>query len=383
MGEVKDNLPQGSSRNKIEYLADAIDSAKAEAKGGSAPPKNLLCNPAFTQSTSEWGSALTDTKGVLEYNEGMRWLQDNCIFGNQSPSEMHVGRSLGRPAPFGWGVEVILNGLDTDPISMKYLFYSPHSLLDRSKNLMKAAGLMTDSMNNNSKVIFFSPFTTSRDHAMVDGNPNEIMSWEEPPVFHSAYYLGRKNGGIRFGIVELDVEGNATRIVAQKAIDSHEWGNFTEGWIHNIELAASRLYAYFVESDSSQHRHSAVPIETGVFINNEGLNIVPDMVPHARPAHKSCESLGLLSSVDVQAGTIVPIKPYYTPFGMEKHFVFGHCGAVLGHYHLNLEPLTITRNDLTSVKVQGTPPTGDTHVHLMAFYSETPLYINFSNATGV
>lgn len=36
MGQVRDNLPNGNPRNKIEYLADCIDDAKASASGGAA-----------------------------------------------------------------------------------------------------------------------------------------------------------------------------------------------------------------------------------------------------------------------------------------------------------------------------------------------------------
>ncbi|MBM5396476.1 hypothetical protein HYN21_23415, partial [Vibrio parahaemolyticus] len=46
MGQVRDNLPNGNPRNKIEYLADCIDDAKAQASGES--PENLLVNPDFS-----------------------------------------------------------------------------------------------------------------------------------------------------------------------------------------------------------------------------------------------------------------------------------------------------------------------------------------------
>ncbi|UAB72393.1 hypothetical protein INR79_24360 [Vibrio sp. SCSIO 43132] len=380
MGEVKDNLPQGSSRNKIEYLADAIDSAKADAKGASAPPKNLLCNPDFTQSTVEWGSALSGIAHDMKY-DGMGWLKEVFGYENQSATQMHLGRSLGRPAPLGWGVEIIAPS-SKDSVSLIAPIYDSFNLFDRQHGV-KATGVMTDSMSRTSKTVHFSVFTTARNDAASDGNPNETLSWEEPEVFYSAYFLGRKKGGVRFGIVELDVDGNATQIVAQQNIAANDWDKFTEQWIHNIKLRAGQLYAYFVESDSANHRRSALPLETGVFINTEKLDIVPDMTPHARPTHKSCESLGLLPSADVQAGVVVPIKSYHSPFGVEKHFVFAHCGQALGQYRLSMNPLSITRNDATSIRVQGTPPTGDANVHLMAFYSETPLYINFSNATGV
>ncbi|HAS6439367.1 TPA: hypothetical protein GRR50_23995, partial [Vibrio parahaemolyticus] len=57
MGQVRDNLPNGNPRNKIEYLADCIDDAKAQASGES--PENLLVNPDFSaaQLDINWQSA--------------------------------------------------------------------------------------------------------------------------------------------------------------------------------------------------------------------------------------------------------------------------------------------------------------------------------------
>ncbi|EGR2226571.1 hypothetical protein DZF88_24845, partial [Vibrio parahaemolyticus] len=51
MGQVRDNLPNGNPRNKIEYLADCIDAAKVaseeNANTSAARPTNLLRNAAF------------------------------------------------------------------------------------------------------------------------------------------------------------------------------------------------------------------------------------------------------------------------------------------------------------------------------------------------
>ncbi|TOL78769.1 hypothetical protein CGH91_21850, partial [Vibrio parahaemolyticus] len=70
MGQVRENLPNGDPRNKIEYLADCIDFAKAEANGVEAIP-NLLVNPDFSaaQLDINWQSAFYArwTTGAFTY----------------------------------------------------------------------------------------------------------------------------------------------------------------------------------------------------------------------------------------------------------------------------------------------------------------------------
>ena len=72
------------------------------------------------------------------------------------------------------------------------------------------------SLGRKIKFVHFSVFTTERDVAMQDDNTNEHFGWEETPDVHNVYFCCRKYGGQKFGIVELDMNGNATGIVEQK-----------------------------------------------------------------------------------------------------------------------------------------------------------------------
>ncbi|UAB68824.1 hypothetical protein INR79_09715 [Vibrio sp. SCSIO 43132] len=378
MGEVKDNLPQGSSRNKIEYLAEAIDSAKADAKGASAPPRNLLCNPDLTQSTTDWNTTMNTTARDTGY-KGARWLTEGCEFANLSASNMHIGKSLGRPAPIGWGIETLLAGADTDSIGLSYYVINPVALYSKKYGNF-ATGVLADGASGKSKIVMFSMFTTHRDEALY--SKDWVAPSDELPEYYSVYFFGQTNQGQRFGIVELDVDGNAKQIVAEKVLTKHSFDEHERQWIHGIELDPSQAYAYFVESDSADNsRHSngksALIIEAGVFINYEKLDVVPDMTPQPTRMHKCTEVIGTFPASEVATGKLVPMKQYHTPYGMEKHWVFAYTQGKQRSHAFN--QLSVTKHDEHHIRVQGVAQDGHTSVDLSAFYSETPLYINFSN----
>ncbi len=97
MGTVRDNLPNGSPRNKIEYLADCIDNANAQIGSSdtvSEAPQNLLVNPELSHSGVDLAAGSPHQ---------LRWLTNAYTYKDQAANQMHLGRSFGRPAPVGWG----------------------------------------------------------------------------------------------------------------------------------------------------------------------------------------------------------------------------------------------------------------------------------------
>jgi len=65
---LKAQLPNGSPRNKIEYLADFIEQQIAEmSKSSDVAPKNLLVNPTFEFVQAEFVGAMGGYNAAFEY----------------------------------------------------------------------------------------------------------------------------------------------------------------------------------------------------------------------------------------------------------------------------------------------------------------------------
>lgn len=233
MGEVRENLPNGAPRNKIEYLADCIDLAKEEAAqsaGSSAPrPANLLKNAAFL--------------GVHDQSMGNRWATNK---GYRIADTMNVYSSTGTPAAPFWGVEVIPDSTK-QPVWGTYQVDGDYVAGADDIDFSELMGGFAAAWGNGSQQVVFQVFDPQRsyliNHSGLEGNEYHC---------YLRFISGGATDRIRFGIVELDRNGKATGIIVSKTIQESGAQHHREEWLEiprnkmNPAVGGQR-YAFFVE----------------------------------------------------------------------------------------------------------------------------------------
>ncbi|HHX8665511.1 TPA: hypothetical protein ACVO38_000246 [Vibrio alginolyticus] len=366
MGQVRENLPNGDPRNKIEYLADCIDFAKAEASG--EPPKNLLVNPDFS-------AAELDINWQTDFYA--RWTTGSFTYANQSESEMHLGRSFGRPAPFGWGVEVKA----ASSYAHSAFYNTIGSEVEKRDPTAKAAFFLMGF--GDAKVIHFSVFSAPMESEILYNDENGETQRKD--LSYSAYLKMHDDTVYhRFGVVELDHNGNFVDYVGKAFSERPEPAKFVHSWLHGLKFKPGGIYAFFVESDMNNGGKSCAFTGAGVFLNPDQQNIVPDLTPSltAKEASRCVESFGRFTKADLIAGVSVDVGRYPMPYGMEKHLIFCNCQITETATKAPVSPSTITKTDYKTVSVVGDTVGTQTHGHLMAYYSKTPVHLNYFNSVN-
>lgn len=159
---------------------------------------------------------------------------------------------------------------------------------------------------------------------------------------YSLFFRGEKNTAVRFGLLELDANGDFVGYVAQAQIPAEAGFNqFSQAWLHGIKLQAGGLYAYFVESDTS---------------------------------------LGEFSKADVEAGVHLNVSKFLMPFGMEKHLIFASLKGTPGYYTVQNLPAEVVKTRYDQVSVRGA--VADATTVIMAYYSESPVHLNYFNSVN-
>lgn len=349
---VRDNLPTGSSRNKIEYLADCIDQS-----GQSIP--NLLVNPDFSYNPFDFNHDVSP------------WIMGSYSFHDQSPNHMNLGQSFGRPTLYGWGVEVNVDAGQTEGNTIFHM--STGSEVTRRDYKAKAA-FRVQSLSHKARYLIFSVFTAPY-------HSSSLSHWSDETVEYSAYFRGLKYNGARFGVMELDAQGDFVRIVAESTIPPEPVNgyDFPQAWIHNITLRPGKLYAYFVETKKESSSTGCLINEAGVFLNPESLEVVPDMKPSIPETLRMTESLGTLNKSEVMAGAGIDVGRYPMPFGMEKHLILSACHYQYGDQRNTYPHVSITKQDYKGVLVKGGDFVKDVS-HIQAFYSPFPVHLNYFNS---
>ncbi|HDI3268964.1 TPA: hypothetical protein PMC30_003747 [Vibrio cholerae] len=387
MSQNEIKLPTGSDRNKIEALAEQIGQAgeaikTLQASGAQIEEikntvndisnkfgaENLLVNPTFEFVQAEFVGAMGG------YNAGFwSWMHKS----KNVAGDIGIGKSLTRPVPIGWGVEFKVNSgtVHTD-------FNLRRNNFDTHKNNFTAPAfleMLSSDPGANFDCCLFSVFV-----APASVYKNSINGEET----YSAYFIGKNENAGRFGIVELDFNGNAKKIIAQKAIsNSGDPYLFSEDWLHGIKLKSNCMYAYFVESNSksgSQYGFSS-PVAAGVFLNHSQENKRPriDSKVKLQSLTRSTMVIAKPTLEALKVGTAVKLPALYMPFGIEKHLIACVTNAdntiQAPDDDLNGTSATITSIDTINVK-HVYSGVGVTHLNVMVFYSETPLTIDFFNA---
>ncbi|MCU8525294.1 hypothetical protein M2G33_09275 [Vibrio vulnificus] len=361
---LKKQLPTGSPRNKIEFLADFVEQQIAEiSQGAKGAPQNLLPNPDF--STTELDFATLSPFYT-------RWATGAFTYTNQSKEQMHLGRSFGRPAPAGWGVEVM-----TESSDFHSAFYNTiGGEVEKRDATAKASFFMMG--GNSSKILHFSVFSAPMENEILVG---EGATPVKKDLSFSAYLRCHDDiTDYRFGILELNSKGDFVAYVASGFANRAQGANFSHTWLHGIKLKPGGLYAYFIESNmQATNGKSCAPTGCGVFLNPERLNVIPDLNPnaHTKSKKRAFESFGNLSKAELNDGVSVDVGRFVMPFGMEKHLIFCNCQTIQTGTEAPYSAATITQSDYKTIHVQGDTTSTQTHGHLMAYYSEMPVHLNY------
>ncbi|OXE19201.1 hypothetical protein BSG30_05315, partial [Vibrio parahaemolyticus] len=94
------------------------------------------------------------------------------------------------------------------------------------------------------------------------------------------------------------------------------------------------------------------------------------------------DSLGRLTKAELTGGVSVDVGRYSMPFGMEKHLIFCNCQITGTTTEAPYSASTITKVNHNTVQVQGDTAGGQSHAHLMAYYSKTPVHLNYFNSAN-
>ncbi|WP_045489016.1 hypothetical protein [Vibrio harveyi] len=255
MGTVRENMPNGSPRNKIEYLADCIDDAKANAGNGGAVtvrPANLLKNAAFL--------------GVHDQSMGNRWASN---MGYRQAGSMNAYTSTGMPAAPFWGVECITNS-NKMPVWGTYEVSNDAQLDPDDVDFTELMGGFAAAWGNGAKQVVFQVFDPQRpyliNHSGLEGNDYRC---------YLRFISGGANDQIRFGVVALNRNGKTTSIIASKTIQETEVLKHREEWLsiprHSMNPAVDgQRYAFFVERLEHTDNGYTVLTGAGVYWGKEG-----------------------------------------------------------------------------------------------------------------
>ncbi|HGZ6750821.1 TPA: hypothetical protein ACOLZQ_004665, partial [Vibrio parahaemolyticus] len=89
-----------------------------------------------------------------------------------------------------------------------------------------------------------------------------------------------------------------------------------------------------------------------------------------------------LTKAELTGGVSVDVGRYSMPFGMEKHLIFCNCQITGTTTEAPYSASTITKVNHNTVQVQGDTAGGQSHAHLMAYYSKTPVHLNYFNSVN-
>ena len=415
MNEI--TLPTGSNRNKVEYLAERMRAhgltiaqiniaiygdgtpenkgilAELESGGSGAAQmvdifngvkgRNLLPNPDFSAPSR---GLMWSTPNIS--NQRNYWARFGALTNHKSDELFVTGGHSSQAAMLGgWGAEF---GSQEPSVSSIYINTWPYRLGLANEGgdpkFNRKSFPLEVYATGGKRMILFSVFETPTNlhrNPMEDSitirNENEHITSVNNTNRFSAYLLGIQESGVRFGIAELDRNGDFIKYVKTKELNESNAGAIAEHWIHGIQLSEGNLYAFIIESDGGGGFavSSFKAFLSGVFLNNDMQDVPP---PLGAQRYSSMTQLGLVGTYDGGNHTITP-PAFPTPFGKNKHYLFG--GADRSIY--KSEDLGQTKRSVKLVnnefKLSGEligSSLGDVHY----FYSETPTHINFFNNGG-
>ena len=197
MNTIKDNLPTGSERNKVEYLAEVVGNARididvlieqtnnAPASSTAPRPKNFLKNAAFLGIDERYPT---------------RW---NSTTGYRVKETMNAKDSTAVPAAPHWGMEVIPG--DSGFVASGHIKLSlPSNLTDAAPSFDEAMGGVVIGRNNGSRQVLFQVFDPIERHFIHHDENSDKALW-----CYVRLDAAVSRETFRYGVVEIDRDGNA------------------------------------------------------------------------------------------------------------------------------------------------------------------------------
>ncbi|EGR0680415.1 hypothetical protein E2K03_00685 [Vibrio cholerae] len=264
MSQNEIKLPTGSDRNKIEALAEQIGQAGEAIKtlqasgaqieeikslivGLSNRPVNLLKNAAFLNDYMP---------------EKAQW---SCLEARSSLKKMSIAKGIGYPVAPSWSLEIKESETGYgDEGFIDSLFRSRIEDHDSPTMFMEPA-----------KAAYFGQ-SLCRSVLFQEFNAlGAVESWNDPISKENDLfcYLRFASGGgtewIKYGLVELDKNGNATRFIAAKRVQTKGTYFWCEDWLKvpnvNELMSSHSRYAFFVEREAADISNRTLVSGAGVY----------------------------------------------------------------------------------------------------------------------
>ncbi len=372
--KLRDHIPAGDPRNKIEWLADQVEEASTEiyqqieelaesASGeGGAPAVNLLNNGSFENMDC----------AQIRYDQ-RRWFQHTMFSATRDINDVALGNSNNVIFDAtAWAAESLTH--DTG------LFYAWSEYIATNFDA-------NDGYRSNTELLFFNYAETApnaefalyqvfraplRHRDFIDNNPSVIPRY-------SIHVCGFK---ANVYLVELDVETRAASVIAQGELDDpYAMNRVPQLFIHDIELKAGALYAFVAATSTvgGSSRTAYTINHAAIYRDDNGEAIPPAQVTASNAPLSSLNSmfeLGTFNEAQINGGLTLPLPMRDCPFGAERHFTVGvirddapdsvpHTGRISAH--ITGHEVSITASE-----------SFDETVRIVAHYSDTPTNINLA-----
>ncbi|EGA69575.1 hypothetical protein VISI1226_13673 [Vibrio sinaloensis DSM 21326] len=308
MSTIKNNLPTGSERNKVEYLAEAIENARIDidvlieqvsnAPAGSATtrPKNLLKNAAMLGVHERYPTA---------------WA---LVMGHRSKKGVNAASTLAMPAAPFWGMEIMPNSAGM--VANGHMKVSlPSNLTSAAPSFDEAMGGLVIGRSNGSRQVVFQVFDPPERHYIHhDGNEDKSL-W-----CYVRLDLAMSRESFRYGVVEIDEQGNATKVMCEKTIHPSSSTTHIQDWLHfGREFDVfKRRFAFFVERTTHAQNAFTLLTGAGVYWGREGE--VPELAATERDSQ---DGFFHVSEYQAEGKTIsFKLPDYPTRYAPEKHYLY-------------------------------------------------------------
>lgn len=361
MSTIKDNLPTGSERNKVEYLAEQMEGARAELEALT----EQIANPQTGSSASRPMNFLKNAAFLgIDERYPTRWAHPS---GYRKKGTMNACSSIVVVSAPCWGMEV---AADTQGMvangNMKMT--NSTSRNETTPSFDEVMGGTLIGQGNGLKQVLFQVFDpVERPYVYDETNKNKSL-W---CYLRLDINLARET--FRYGVVEIDHNGNATNIVAQKTITPTDAVHI-EDW---LELGIgfhvlNRRFAFFVERQTHNSNAYTSVTGAGVYWGHEGE--VPELAKtQVRDEGGFFQVRDFVKNGNTVTFSIPPMPTRYAP---DKHYLFALIDAN-GRIDPNSYDMNLLNGLQTDNTVSSTSAYDLSDVVSIEGYHGTCLGINF------
>ncbi|WP_146155052.1 hypothetical protein [Photobacterium lipolyticum] len=328
-------------------MAEELDRRLAELLKP-AMPKNILRNAAFL-------AACDGFKGSLS-----RWGRPHIDKDNQN--SLSYAHSLAAPACPNWNGEAK---------QLSKPEFRSFSVSENDRFGSRTGGQLQISSGSHNQVlyqIFRAPAATVE------------------ALKSTCCYIRLRGSGyerVRFGLVKLNENYEATGYIASEIIQAEMWTDEYEGWIDNVTLEMGSVYAFFVERlDVKQAQHTFIA-SAGVYFGVSGE------IPELDTTEIDLDDqlffkikTGLTGAEFVENMTFpIPLMNY--PHGIEKHLTVNIVETHSTDRVLSKDILIRANRDTNQLELTnvtgGSVGIGGKEFSVEAYYSKNVNTINYFN----